>query len=555
MQISKITHNNEIRIKVDFPYNQAIAQKLKSIDSCKWSKNLKAWHIAYSKTDLDQLYSLFPEISIDIVKEEINTLEQTKTEQSFDPKSEPEIQKHQDKNTLFSIPHRDNGIHVRILGRKIIVKMPKNDVDVKFVTNIKYSRWDKGNFWWVVPNYPGNIDLIHEYFKNRINTFEVYDTISFENKSNTIELKINQCKLIKQANHRVKVLTGFNKTISTYIKTIPFYNWDAANKWWTFPWTVEFENEIKKICIDQNIELEIITEDIDETKKSRLTPYDIVNYKECPKELTAKMVELRYSSNTIKTYQNAFVEFINYHHTSDIDKIDETKIVAYLRYLVTDRKVSTSYQNQAINSIKFYYEKVLRGNRKIYTIDRPKLEKTLPTILSMEEIQALISHTENIKHKAMLMLAYSAGLRVSELINLKISDIDSKRNQITIHQGKGKKDRMTLLSKKALDILRIYFVEYKPKDYLFEGQFGKEYSARSIQMVMQNSLQKAGINKKATMHTLRHSFATHLLENGTSLRYIQSLLGHSSSKTTEIYTHVTTKGFDQIKNPLDNLDI
>jgi len=153
------------------------------------------------------------------------------------------------------------------------------------------------------------------------------------------------------------------------------------------------------------------------------------------------------------------------------------------------------------------------------------------------------------------MLAYSAGLRLGELINVKITDIDSSRMQVRIVQAKGKKDRYSLLSVRLLDILREYFKVYKPKVWLFEGAMGGQYSVGSIQAIMKDSVTKAGIKKKVSVHTLRHSFATHLLESGTDLRYIQSLLGHSSSKTTEIYTHITTKGFDQIISPLDNLDI
>jgi site-specific recombinase XerD len=195
----------------------------------------------------------------------------------------------------------------------------------------------------------------------------------------------------------------------------------------------------------------------------------------------------------------------------------------------------------------------LGGQRKVYLVDRPRSEKKLPIVLSEQEIGDLFRATENIKHTAILMLAYSAGLRLSELINVKIKDIDSNRMQIRIAQAKGKKDRYSLLSVKLLEVLRIYVKEYKPKEWLFEGINGGVYSARSIQLVMAESIAKAGITKKAGVHSLRHSFATHLLENGTDLRYIQNLLGHESSKTTEVYTHITTKGFDQIKSPLDKL--
>jgi site-specific recombinase XerD len=181
-------------------------------------------------------------------------------------------------------------------------------------------------------------------------------------------------------------------------------------------------------------------------------------------------------------------------------------------------------------------------------------KKKLPTVLNEQEVIQIFNVTENIKHKAILMLAYSAGLRLSELVNVKIKDIDSTRMQIRIEQAKGKKDRYSLLSIKLLEVLRKYFKDYKPKQWLFEGINGGMYSPRSIQLIMGESVKKAGITKKVGVHTLRHSFATHLLEGGTDLRYIQSLLGHESSKTTEVYTHITTKGFDQIKSPLDRLN-
>lgn len=178
----------------------------------------------------------------------------------------------------------------------------------------------------------------------------------------------------------------------------------------------------------------------------------------------------------------------------------------------------------------------------------------LPEVLSEEEVKAILDATENLKHKAILMTIYSAGLRISEVINLKIKDIDSQRMQIRVDQGKGKKDRYTLLGKKTLEVLRKYFQLYKPRVYIFEGMDGQQYSKSSITQILKASVLKAGIKKRVSVHTLRHSFATHLLEGGVNLRYIQSLLGHGSSKTTEIYTHITTKGFDQIVNPLDKFE-
>lgn len=329
---------------------------------------------------------------------------------------------------------------------------------------------------------------------------------------------------------------------------------DVENRWWTIPYAEKFIQELKAQAERLNLNF-VFEEENRSERQSKISQYDIPNYRSCPEEFIAKLKELRYSEQTIKSYRMNFEEFINYYHKFEIGKIDEKMIVAYLRYLVSERKVSVSAQNQAINAIKFFYERIMGGQRKVYYIDRPRREKTLPSVLSQEEVISILKSIENIKHKAIIMTIYSSGLRISEAINLKIKDIDSKRMQIRVEQGKGKKDRYTLLSSKTLELLREYFKAYNPKLWLFEGQTGEQYASRSIQNILKRAVSKTSIKKHVTVHTLRHSFATHLLENGTDLRYIQNLLGHDSSKTTEIYTHITNKGFDQIKSPLDNLNI
>lgn len=336
---------------------------------------------------------------------------------------------------------------------------------------------------------------------------------------------------------------------------MPFWSWDSKNKWWTIPFSDRLLTKIQNLTKQENLNFSYEEEKMEGTKTPRKSEYDTVQYRHCPEPFLLKLRELRYSEKTIKSYKSLFEELINHYPTHEIDRIDEPMIVAFCQYLVIDRKVSASYQNQAINAIKFYYEKVLGGQRKFYFLQRPDKEKTLPCVLSTQEVAAILKATENVKHRAILTVIYSAGLRISELVNLKIKDIDSERMQIRVEQAKGKKDRYTLLSPKTLTLLRTYFKQYKPKEYLFEGAEGNSYTARSTQAFFQEICKKVGIKKKVSIHTLRHSFATHLLENGTDLRYIQVLLGHGSSKTTEIYTHVTTKGFDQIKSPLDDLDI
>ena len=261
-----------------------------------------------------------------------------------------------------------------------------------------------------------------------------------------------------------------------------------------------------------------------------------------------------YSSGTISTYNYCFEKFLDHFKGKNISELTKDQITEFL-YIESQKGLSYGYQNQIINAIKFYYEKVLGRKRDFYDIPRAKRPHKLPVVFSEEEIVILLGQVKNLKHKCILYLIYSGGLRISEAVKMKIADIDSTRNIIVIRGGKGKKDRTTLLSQKVLELLRQYYKEYRPKEYLFEGETGGQYSVKSIQNIFNKTLESSRIKKNATVHTLRHSFATHLLERGTDLRYIQDLLGHESSKTTEIYTHITKKGKDKIASPLDNLDI
>ena len=273
-------------------------------------------------------------------------------------------------------------------------------------------------------------------------------------------------------------------------------------------------------------------------------------YKCCPESYLEKLELKHYANNTVKTYVSCFERFINFYNSKDLDQIDENDIRNYLK-LLTQNNWSISYINQSINSIKFYYEIVLGMPNRFYDIERPKKKRKLPAILSKNEIKKIINATNNLKHKCILSILYSSGLRRSELLNLKLADIDSERMLIKINDAKGNKDRYSLLSESALIDLRRYYLQYQPKTYLFEGQKKEKYSATSIVKILASAFHKSGIKKHVTPHTLRHSFATHLLENGTDLRHIQLLLGHNSTKTTEIYTHVATNSFNSIKSPLD----
>jgi integrase/recombinase XerD len=262
----------------------------------------------------------------------------------------------------------------------------------------------------------------------------------------------------------------------------------------------------------------------------------------------------RYSPNTIKTYTDALAVFFQFHSHKTPEQLDITDIIYFNTSYILRKNLSASYQNQVINAIKLFYSNRFNRNMNLDNIQRPRREKHLPNVLSKQEIKAILEAPTNLKHRAMLSLIYACGLRRSELLNLTLKNVLSDRNLLFIRQSKGKKDRVVPISNKIIEMLRTYYKAYKPKTWLFEGQIpNTKYSEMSLAKVLKQALKKAGNQKPVSLHWLRHSYATHLLESGTDLRYIQELLGHSSSRTTEIYTHVSTKKLQQIRSPFDDL--
>jgi len=262
-----------------------------------------------------------------------------------------------------------------------------------------------------------------------------------------------------------------------------------------------------------------------------------------------------YSPNTIRTYLLEFAQFLYLLKNNPAYSISPEKINSYFLYCHTVLKLGTNHLHSRINALKFYYEQVLKKPLFFVAIPRPKKPFTLPKVISTSALEKIISNTANIKHKIILMLSYGMGLRVSEIVNLKIEHIDSKRMVVHIVASKGKKDRYVNLPETALDTMRLYYKMYKPGIYFIEGAYGGMYSVRSAQKIFKNALLKAGISKRFSFYSLRHSYATHLLEAGTDIAFIQKLLGHNDIKTTLRYLHVSNKEISYIKSPLDKLTI
>ena len=353
-----------------------------------------------------------------------------------------------------------------------------------------------------------------------------------------------EVRIVKIGPSKLKIIFPYNPIYVEKIKAFSGSWWHPKEKHWTVPYSDGVIEKLLSIFGEEEIELD------PSLQPAKKRPEPAANLESLKRELTFR----KYSPKTIKSYLHYNEDFLQKSKKLP-QKITNDDIKGYLFHLADEREVSASTLNSAINALKFYYGAVLK-KKFIYEVKRPKKDKKLPVVLNREEVSRIISSSSNLKHKAILMIIYSAGLRVGELVKLKADDIDRERKVIHIKYAKGRKDRYTLLSDAVLEILREYWKEYRPDQWLFPGQNKEKHiTTRTVDKIFSNACEKAKITKAASVHTLRHSFATHLLEDGVDLRYIQEILGHKSSKTTEIYTHVSTRDIRRIRSPLDSLDI
>lgn len=280
-----------------------------------------------------------------------------------------------------------------------------------------------------------------------------------------------------------------------------------------------------------------------------------MNIDELIRQFENKLLLQRYSTNSIKNYVSAIRGFLEIasRKFEDPKEISEDDIEKYILWKVEKHKIGASHQRMIVASVDKFYQLLFNIKLRIKHLYPARKTRSLPKYLSSQEVKKLLEVVTNVKHLCILQLLYGAGLRLNELLNLKVKDIDSDSMLIHVFNAKGNKDRVVMLSRILLSDLKKYYLKYRPSEYLFEGQKGGRYSERSVQSIVRNAAIKAGIKKKVTPHILRHSFATHLLENGTDIRYIQQLLGHASLKTTEIYTHISDVSRSKIKSPLDRL--
>jgi integrase/recombinase XerD len=367
------------------------------------------------------------------------------------------------------------------------------------------------------------------------------------------------------------------KELNTALRKLPGIKWSQTNKCWYLPLNKENVAAITKavngIAVINSSNLKTYLEKkklvtatlpkLTNTSTSSKPPLPTAAVYQLGKEnlqaLEQFIQQLKlkaYSPSTIRTYRNEFLQLLQLLKLKPVNNLTVADIKRYMVYAMEKEHISENTAHSRLNALKFYFEQVLGRERFFWEIPKPKRKQLLPKLLNEDEIRRLFNALENKKHKAMLFTAYSAGLRVSEITDLKITAIDSRRMQILIANSKGKKDRYVNLSPVLLDILRSYISIYKPRPvcYLFESEAtGKAYPARTVQQIFTNAKNKAGIKKEVGIHSLRHSFATHLLDKGTDIKYIKDLLGHFSIKTTERYLHVSKQQLVNIISPFDDL--
>lgn len=316
-----------------------------------------------------------------------------------------------------------------------------------------------------------------------------------------------------------------------------YVRWSVSQKCW---YAYDTAHHRKVLGLEPKIMGKMVLSHIHEVNKPALQAFiDLLKLK-------------AYSENTIRTYVLEFSQLLYILKSNPVQNLTHDRLKSYFLYCINELKIKENHLHSRINAIKFYFEQVLKREKFFMDIPRPQKPSTLPKVIDINDVKKMLNNITNIKHRVMLKLCYGMGLRVSEVVGLKITDIDSSRMQVLVSQGKGKKDRYVNLPESVLEELRLYYKEYSPKVYLFEGQAGGQYSIRSVQQVFKQSMENAKIKKPVGIHSLRHSYATHLMEQGTDVSFIKELLGHNDIKTTLIYTHVSKKALSKVKSPLDN---
>jgi site-specific recombinase XerD len=564
--LKKIWHRDAFRIGLFFKYDAKKKEIIKAIGG-KYSKTFSCWYLDYNVASYAAFKEKFTTFEIENNPEITQTLQVTGLDRDHSPIAQSDIQL-----DLHHVNNPEHKVELVPLAQKLRLELLPN-IGKYWVFKMNYHQpvvrqllAVKGVYW--NGNYKCYMAFRHLEVKQKIE--QIVDLPSFFGEDYLSKERIFKGEQLIVAPHAedaawMEVYVPKLVAIHDKLKRFSMVRYSKTKDCYLVPAAPVAYDSLKLQM--EALEIVLVNQLPPHYLQKKHLPnrkqLDIKNTKnriveqlpEPARIYVAKMMDailaLNYSNSTLNSYSSAFIQFLKHFEYQNPEIIAHSAIISFLASIM-ERGMSAATGHTMVNSIQFYYHQVLQQKHLSFKLPRPKKEKKLPTVLTMEECLLIFKAVDNPKHKLLLLIGYGAGLRVSEIVTLMWRDILFKEHKIHIKNAKGKKDRMVMLPYSIVHSLEIYKELYKGKTYVFEGQFaGEPYSTTSAQTVMRNALKKSGLDKKATVHTLRHSFATHLLENGTDIRYIQQFLGHSSIKTTTIYTHLTNHAVAKIKSPLD----
>jgi site-specific recombinase XerD len=419
--------------------------------------------------------------------------------------------------------------------------------EVKKLPNV---RWSPEFRYWHIPDMEHPTTFLRKYLRSGYR-------IAYKENDNESRSAVDNPLLYYQevpSEDRIYLKFEYDPDIIDVIKTLDGYQWHIGIKTWSIKGGKENLSSMVKVMMASNVIPIAANLHREKENKSYRNPYKIKGF-DLPEKLMNYMIVKNYSERTIRIYTDHLGVFLASLSEEEIKDLTIEKMTRFIHSMMEKTNYSRSYQNQMINAIKLYYRVMMNKKLESSELPRPRKEKKLPIVLSREDMIKIIESSYNLKHRTIISIIYGTGIRLSETVNIKLKDIDFTRKLIHIHAGKGKKDRIVPLPELLIELLKIYLKQYKPVDYLFEGWNNRQYSTRSVQAVLKKALKHAGIKKNASVHSLRHSFATHALEDGFDIRLIQEILGHSNIKTTEIYTHISNANILSVQSPIDKLGL
>lgn len=554
--IFPLNHLETPQIGFIFAYDKKITEVIKKQSFIQYSKTHSCYYIAYTATDYNLLKQLNIPIQVCASRDSVpsDILLSNKTI------SEPTVELKKSENDLTQASTSNASITITLNNQKLWIKISYRPTDIAFLRTLTGAYWNKYQKMWCVNANIENLVKLQTHFNHwGAETYvRLHEIILTTSEPKIVELYVTP-------EHKNKICvklrgygidTDFVQKIADTCYEPEFKRWIITNDSIIISnivahYTAKGSKVINRMW-QKNVQYHK-DESSDSEKQIKLLSKFPVEYHKVLEQYTDTMSRRKNSWCTIGIYTSEVLKYAQYVGVERVPEADVNLINEYLTHL-SGKNIAITSIHTAINAIKYYYQKVIfRQDLKIEQIVRPKNGFHLPNILSTEEINNVLKSVANTKHICILYMLYGCGVRLNELVSIKINDVWWDRNQLLVH-GKGNKQRIVNLGPTLKSLIKQYFDEYKPQYWLFEGQDKiMQYSKRSVQKVVKNSVNKAGINKKVSPHTLRHCFATHLLDSGVQLPFIQALLGHKDIKTTMIYTHVTTQSLSSVISPLDNL--